>query len=462
MDISSAVCLVPLVDTTERRDCKLVIMDLLADIGQEDQLTSAREENKVLKAKVKELTVRVHELKAENAALLAEVEIYREEYAKPSSGVAANVGEESKEALVDDGAHDFVNAGNGIYASDPAVTLPKIHGISNPLCCSLHPDDTLIATGGADSNLILCRWGIALAPGDESSKKAVDDSIKVGCGAPVICTAFAQVNKGRGCPLVAAGCMDGSVRIIHCGDLEDAAKRVLYSFKHERHVKTICWSPSEPIIASASADGTIKLHRVGNMPNMFDRSDSNELSFEAIQSMHFDGPVEAMCFVDNGNSLCCYVRGTSYLTYFNLKDEYKQSKYSLNGKSAIGDRFDDHVSFSVLSLQPSPNGKYVAAATDAARNIIVEANSDRIVRNLYGHNNDGFSNPKLAWSSSGQYIYGNSQNENCVCVWDVASSSLVKRLEGDAFVRDIYSSSSSDTVTTVSFDKTAKVWLNEM
>lgn len=83
-------------------------MDLLADIGQEDQLTSAREENRVLQAKVKELTVRVHELNAANAALLAEVEIYRAEFAssKSSSGVGESVGgEESKESLVDDGAH---------------------------------------------------------------------------------------------------------------------------------------------------------------------------------------------------------------------------------------------------------------------------------------------------------------------------------------------------------------------
>lgn len=27
--------------------------------------------------------------------------------------------------------------------------------------------------------------------------------------------------------------------------------------------------------------------------------------------------------------------------------------------------------------------------------------TDRIVRNLYGHKNDGFSNPKVAWSSNG-------------------------------------------------------------
>ena len=439
-------------------------MDLLADIGQEDQLTSAREENRVLLAKVKELTVRVHELNAENAALLAEVEMYRAEFASSKLlGADVTAEEESKEVLEDDGADDFVTAGNGVFASDPAVTLPKIHSTANPLCCSLHPDDTLIATGGADSNLVLCRWGAALAPGEESSIKAVQDSIKIACGAPVICAAFAQVNKGRGYPLVAAGCMDGSVKIMHCGlDLEDSVNRVLHTFKHEKYVKTICWSPSESLIASASADGTIKLHRVGNVPSLFDESDSNELSVEVIQSLHFDGPVETMCFVDNGNSLCCYVRGTSYLSYFDLKEEYKQSKFSLNGKAAIGDRFDDHVSFSVLSLQPSPNGKYLALATDASRNIVMEVKSDIVRKNLYGHNNDGFSNPKISWSSSGEYIYGNSQNENVVCVWDVASSSMVKRLEANAFVRDIYSSNSTDTVVTVSFDKTAKVWLNEM
>lgn len=447
-------------------------MDLLADIGQEDQLTSAREENRVLQAKVKELTVKVIELKAENAALFAEVEIYRKEFAsskKSSSGISENgEGGESKEALVDDGADDFVTSGNGQFASDPAVTLPQVHGNANPLCCSLHPDDTLLATGGADGYLNLCRWGSALAPGEESSIKAVNDSIKIGCGAPVICSAFAQVNKGRGFPLVAAGCMDGSVTISYCGfDLEDGVKRVLSTFKHEKYVKTICWSPSEPIIASASADGTIKLHRVGNVPSTFDGSDNSELSVEALQSMHFDNPVECMCFVDNGNSLCCYVRGTSYLTYFDLKDGYKQTKYSLNGKSAIGDRFDDHVSFSVLSLVPSPNGEYIAAATDVSRNIVMKANSEKIVRNLYGHTNDGFSNPKIAWSSSGQYIYGNSQHENCLCVWDVASSTLVKKLqEGEGghngYVRDICSSNATDTVCTVSFDKTAKVWLNEM
>lgn len=421
----------------------------------------------------------MHTLKAENEALKAEVEMYREDYASSrlaSNGVDEGVcenGGESKEALVDDDADDFVTSGNGLYPSDPAVTLPHIHEKANPLCCTLHPDDSLLATGGADSNVKLCRWGSALAPGDESSVKAVKDAITIPCGAPVICCAFAQVNQGRGLSVVAAGCMDGSVKLAYCGLEMDAPKegkdRVLKSelgngngIKHGKYVKTICWSPSEPIIASASADGTVQLTRVLDVD-----SEAATASLEVVQSIHFDAAVESMCFLNNGDTFCCYVRETSYLSYFDLKDGFKQSKISLNGGSAGTGCFDEHVSFAILSLLPSPNGQYLAAATDTSRNIIMEIGTERIVRNLYGHKNDGFSNPKIAWSSNGQYLYGNSQDENCICVWDIASSSIVKRLDREAgghggFVRDIYSSSNSDTLASVSFDKAAKIWLRDM
>ena len=89
-------------------------------------------------------------------------------------------------------------------------------------------------------------------------------------------------------------------------------------------------------MASASADGTVQLTRVGEIGSMMD-DDNNAgvVSMEVIQSFHFDGPVEAMCFLNNGDTLCCHVRGTPYLSYFDLKDGFKQSKVSLNGRCKL-------------------------------------------------------------------------------------------------------------------------------
>lgn len=454
-------------------------MDLLDDIGHADQLTSAREENKVLNAKVKELTFRIHELQCENEALKAEVEVYRVDFARSSIPTTAAVAASSNDGDVcassnaETTGEDFITSGNGMCPTDPAVTLPAIHGPSNPLCCALHPDDTLLATGGADSKVRLCHWGSSLAPGSQSAVKAVDDSIVVSCGAPVICCAFALVNKGRGLPVIAAGCMDGSVRVAYCGSMEwNNAPRLLTlhggdlgntNIKHTRYVKTLCWSPSEPILASASADGTVQLTRVGNVNN-----ETMTVSINVIKTMHFNDAIEAMCYVNNGDTLCCYIRGTSYLSYFNLNDGYKVSKMSLNGGSIGTGGFNEHVSFAVLSMQPSPcGGKYIALATDTSRNIIMEVGTERIVRNLYGHKNDSYSNPKIAWSKNGQYLYGNSQDDNCIFVWDIASTSIIKRLDENygghgGFVRDICSSSNSDTIVSVSFDKTAKIWLRDV
>ena len=135
----------------------------------------------------------------------------------------------------------------------------------------------------------------------------------------------------------------------------------------------------------------------------------------------------------------------------------------VNKTTAVTGGFDSHVSFTIMHLSLSPNGKYLCAATDTSRNIILEVGTDNIIRDLYGHKNDGFSQPRIAWSSNGQYIYGNTQEDSSICVWDIASAKMVKMLKGHSGqLRDITSSRGSDTVVTCSYDKTVKIWLNEM
>ena len=136
--------------------------------------------------------------------------------------------------------------------------------------------------------------------------------------------------------------------------------------------------------------------------------------------------------------------------------------------AAVTGGFDEHVSFAVMQLSLSPNGKYLCAATDSSRNIIIEVGTSKIIRDLYGHKNDGFSQPRVAWSSNSQYIFGNTQDDCSVIVWDIASSTIVKRMDDKSFgghsgqIRDIFSCKVSDTLVTASYDKTVKIWLNSM
>ena len=117
-----------------------------------------------------------------------------------------------------------------------------------------------------------------------------------------------------------------------------------------------------------------------------------------------------------------------------------------------------------MQIVLSPNGKYLCAATDSSRILILDASSAEIIRNLYGHKTDPYFQPRVAWSQNNQYIFGNTQDDNSICVWDIASSTIVKRLDDKSChghsgqIRDMYSSSRSNTLVSASYDKTVKVW----
>ena len=354
-------------------------MDLLGDLGTADQLTSAREENKVLAAKVRELKERVAVLSLENQSLLAEVEEYRRE---ALGGRAAGGGETKEEEEEVGGSKgggggiggighgdgdDFVVSGDGVYPTEAAVTLPSLHGPSNPLCCALRPgDDALLATGGADGRVRICRWGAGLAPTGGAMAAAAAGAASVRLGAPVLSVAFSPAQPSSH-PLLAAGGMDGEVRLIEYGaaigvgrgggdgggsggpmggrilDLEgeegeeeEAAGRGgggggPPSIKHAKYVKAVAFSPDGKLLASASADGTVRLTRVhGRDPGGEEGDGGGAVRVGTDRTLHLAGPVEAVCFLDGGDTLCCYARDTSYLSYFDLSDGAKQTRVSVN------------------------------------------------------------------------------------------------------------------------------------
>jgi WD40 repeat protein len=438
----------------------------------------ARSENKVLKSKVEELTTKVKELTLDNATLKAELEIYRKEAALPSfSNLAlgqATSDDDAMESTNNTPGEEFVSSGNDVYPTDPTVSLPNITGMSNPLCCALNKSDNILAVGGADRYVSVLTWGSALAPSLDATTKTVANAARVQCSAPVICVGFCNTHD-----ILCVGCMDGSVHFVGFSlTLGKMNAWLLNSIgrdgalKFAKYIKSVAWLDSSPVVAISSADGTVVMSNISlqdedvTMEADDDNYDDNDhickhIEITNVKSFHFNNPVETLCFVNEGKSLCLYERETSFLTYFDLSNEYKMSKYSLNGKTTGG--FDDFVSFAIMDLSLSPNGKYLCAATDASRNIIIEVGTDNIIRDLYGHKNDPFSQPRIAWSSNGQYIFGNSQEDNSICVWDVASTKIIQRLQHHSSqVRDIFGSKESDTLVTASYDKTCTVWLNAM
>lgn len=257
--------------------------------------------------------------------------------------------------------------------------------------------------------------------------------------------------------------MDGSIVLAGYGNRVSGISGILLKpsidIKFSKYVKDLAWSPIAPILAAASADGTILVMNV-SQPDM----EAGSVTVEMIQKLHLSGTVESMCFSKDGQNLICYTRDTPYLSFFDLDNGFEQTKINLNktGGSTVGG-FEDHVSFAVMDMSLSPNGKFIALATDTSRNIVIDAKTGKQIRNLYGHTNDGFSNPKIAWSSNGQYIFGNTQEDGSVCVWDVASSTIVKRLEGHTNpIRALFASHLTDTLVSTSFDKKVKIWLNPM
>jgi hypothetical protein len=444
-------------------------MDLLGDLGATDQLTSTRAENKLLKDKVNELSVQVNALRVENETLKAEVEIYRSEAALPTfSGLALGKSPDNDAIAAETDA--FVKSGDGSYPIDNQVTLPNLHGLSNPLCCALSFEDTVLATGGADSSLRLVMWGPAWTDALGATAAVVQNVAVVETDAPVICTAFCNSPNLRN--VVAAGSMDGVVHLVEYHSVTGQAilqvqkAPLLPEWHHRKYVRAVSWAAHQPILATASADGSVHVYKVEKQVAEMDWSSCDDTSgsrsdlrITKLQSLHFPGAVESVCFVEN--QLVCYARGTPYLSYFDLEKDFLPTRLNLNktGNTATGG-FDEHVSFAVMDLKPSPCGQFLAAATDTSRNLIIDIKSGQQVRSLYGHQNDGYSQPKIAWSKNGSYLVGNTQDDSCLCVWDIASGRIVERLSGGhtSPIRDICAGHSMDCWVSTSFDKQTKMW----
>ena len=315
---------------------------------------SARSENAVLQKLVVELKEEVKILKLKNASLEAEVEMYRAEIGgkipENLGQLTSTNGHNTSTSMVDS---PFFQSGNGVYCKYQGIILKDAHGLTNPLCLSLAPKETIVCSGGADGVLLLYQWGAI------SSQGILPDSnrAEVSLSAPVIGVAATK-------NMAAASCMDGSIHVVKYSDIGGRLKimaAALAPRKHSKFCKNVLWS--KDLVVSAAADGDVHLQRVRASGPLDEES---TVSIEHWKSLHLGAAVEAACMYQN--KLIIYTRETNFLIIVDLEEDLLKSKVSLNEGVAGG--FSEHVSFAVLDLKI--HGKYLACATDANRHIIID------------------------------------------------------------------------------------------
>ena len=323
-----------------------------------------------------------------------------------------------------------VHGASRALRSEPDRTIEQATGAANATCVALHSKHGLVC-GGADGVLRLHIDGA--------------EPIQHACGSPPLCLAFSPVGGER----LACGCMDGSVRILSpleqlitspVGGPVVPALDEYHRFRdHESRIVSIAWGGfSHPgYFATCARDKTVIIYH----------------GFEKLHTLVLPANPESLCFAPGGKELVVYCRGEPFRRHIKIEEEtLAETRVSLNEKD-----WDTHCSFCVLDMAVSPDGKYLACATDANKHIIYPLHSNEHVRVLVGHTADEYANARIAWL--GESVVSNSQKDPGLYQWDIGSGKVLKRIErahGKA-VRDL-AVSDDGTLATCSFDKAAKLW----
>jgi WD40 repeat protein len=481
-------------------------MDLLGDIGANDQLIATRTENKLLKAKVESLSKQVQDLALQVAVLQAEVEIYRDEARNSGTSREGSSSSRAPDNGIASGSTEgqppFVfqlPSSRDSYCSTPNQVFPDLHGNANPTCVACPSDpsgSTILVTGGADSTICFTR-----IVGTEDDPTTASTPTLVHLSAPVVCMGVIEHSAPFDI-IVAAGTMDGHV---HCAVYSNRAPgldipRTFDSSvtvedsvlkKHGKYVSAVSWSRRcyfqstnathkfGCFLGTASSDGSVHVYFV---PESDSCTIGSKLQIQHFESLYFDDAITCLCFtnytgsgMDNDIVLYAYVRNTPHLKVIRIPTKEGSTSCIISTLHLNATLLDDHVSFAVLNLKISVDEKYVAAACDNSCHLILDNRFSSnpkplatIVRKLFGHTADCYSRPVVAWSTDGQYIYCNTQNESKLCIYSIASGELLEEQGSDGPgrqlghvrpIKDLCSHPTKKLLVTTSFDRNTILWV---
>ena len=349
-----------------------------------------------------------------------------------------------------------VHGASRALRSEPDSTIDQATGAANATCVALHSKRGLVC-GGADGVLRLHIDGA--------------EPIQHACGSPPLRLAFYRDGECLAC-----GCMDGTVRFYHTSklssfdpkkdelpDIVPALDEYNRARDHTARIVSIAWGEpfgqyNDVYIATCARDKTVNIYDADDLAG----------SIRPLHTLVLPSNPESLCFCPGGKELIVYCRGEPFRRHINIEGSrpvsmLAETRVSVNETriSLNANDWDTHCSFAVLDMAVSPDGKYLACATDANKHIIYPLHGNEHVKVLVGHTADEYANARIAWLGDASVV-SNSQKDPGLYQWDIGSGKILTRIERahTKAVRDlaIADDGAERRLATCSFDKKAKQW----
>ncbi|RHY18526.1 hypothetical protein DYB36_003877 [Aphanomyces astaci] len=412
------------------------------------QLASLREETD---AKIADAAHQIYKLNEENDLLSEANEVLREENIALKAQLAVAIA-----GAVDAAAVDVVVAGlslkedavpeslltpgnDAVLPVHEAAVLEQAH-VMNILSVSGHfHDQALVASGGADKYVKVHHW----------QKKVVVAAYDA--GAPVLALSFHPA-KAHANYLMASG-MDGRHHVLRLERDQLHVVQVFHDHTRQGNIRH-AWLASGDLLgfATAASDKVAHVYRQTT-------GETDAVTFEIAKSYYFNGTIEALAVVPprhaSNELVVVAVRDDCYVHYIDTTT-LEKTRLNMNVDGI------EHVSYTIMDVQTSPSGDYLLVATDANRHFVVKVQSNVVLRNFYGHKAGPYSQPRVAWHASEQFVVSNTEGEGGLVMWSVASEKVVQRVKAhDKLLRDLWYTqldNGVDMLVTASYDKTLKLW----